>query len=122
MKRRLFNVLAGVSLVLCVAMAASLAGCGRLYYLPGHNEDNYLAPPDVTMRVGQRRKVLGNGFSVLAMSPVDLRSENPDIVAVEVSDQDDAFIRAVSVGSAHLYYYPMGPENKGFTVTVRSAE
>jgi hypothetical protein len=104
---------------LCVL---GLGGCGRLYYLPGHNEDNFLAPPDVTMRVGQRRKVLGNGLSPLAMSPVDLRSENPDIVVVEVPDQDDAFIRAVSVGSAHLYYYPMGPDNKGFTVMVLSAK
>jgi hypothetical protein len=111
------------SALVAILYVIGLGGCGRLYYLPGHNEDNYLAPPDVTMRVGERRKVLANGISMLAMTPVDLRSENPGIVAVEVPDQDDAFIRAVSVGSAHLYYFPsydfpMRPDNKGFTVTV----
>jgi hypothetical protein len=100
-------------------VSLQLLGCGRIFYLPGHNNDNDAAPPDVTMRVGERRLVLLNGLNPLAMPPAMMRTEDPKVVAVDTPDQDSAYLVAVSVGSARVHYEP--PDGKGFVVHVVAA-
>jgi hypothetical protein len=41
-----------------------------------------------------------------------------EVVAIDAPDKDNAYLVAVSVGTARVYYIPEGPKNKGFAVTV----
>lgn len=102
-----------------VGVAFLMIGCGRIYHLPGHNEDNFTAPPSVVMHVGQRREVLSNGFNVKDLIPAEVVTDNPAVVAVEMPDKDHAYLHALAVGKARVYYEPTIPENKGFLVTVK---
>jgi hypothetical protein len=108
-----------LSLFVALAAYVFVCGCGRIYHLPGHNEDNINAPPDLTMRVGERREALSNGFNVKDMGPVELFTDNSSVVAVERPDRDDAYLHALAAGKARIHYIPMMPENKGFVVTVK---
>ena len=102
-----------------VTIFLQLMGCGRIHYLPGHTEENDDAPPDVTMRVGERHVALRNGLNFLAMPRAELRSDNPKIVAVDMPDKESAYLVAVSVGSTRVRYEP--PGGKGFVVHVVAA-
>src|SRR5947209_15597622 len=118
-KRRLFNLLAAVSLV------QMLLGCDRAYLLHGHHEDNLDSPPDITMRVGERRQVFWTGITLMTPTPSDMAISDPHpsgAVRLEFPDSGTAYIRAMTTGVARLYYYRMpisaNEHNKGFQVTV----
>jgi hypothetical protein len=105
--------------VMCVFLP--VVGCGELYYLPGHNEQNAASPPSVTMHVGERRLALRNGLNVLDMPPpdLDLRTDDPHIVSVETPDKSSAYLKAVSLGATRVYYMPPDVKvDRGFKVTV----
>jgi hypothetical protein len=110
-----------------VIVVGTCSGCGRTYHLPGHNEHNLKAPPDLTMRVGDRRKAITTGLTVKDMlhARASLTSASPDVVRVEVPSRGTANVVAGSVGSARLRYYPRmdrpDPDNQGFLVTVLPA-
>jgi hypothetical protein len=102
-------------------------GCGRWYYLPGHNENNLKAPPDITMHVGERKQIFWTGPTLWYMCPsnMSIAQETPGVVALSFPDVGEAYIQALAPGVARLHYYPIAVEdlspdngNKGFAVTV----
>jgi hypothetical protein len=71
------------------------------------------------MHVGERRLAIRNGLNFQAVPPPELRSGDPNVVAVEVPDEDHAYLNAMSVGSTRVYYMPPDAKvDKGFKVTV----
>jgi hypothetical protein len=107
--------------LICALVVCASPGCGEIFYLPGHNEKNTASPPDVTMRLGERRKVLTFGLNPLDMPPAAemIRSDDPRIVSVDGPNKSDAYLTANAVGSTRVYY--LGGDiakNRGFEVTV----
>jgi hypothetical protein len=95
-------------------------GCGRCYLLAGHNEYNLQRPPNITMRVGERRQAIWTGMSLMQEMPssMSLSQDHTGIVTVEYPDAGTAFIRANKEGQARLHYWLGEKGNEGFLVTV----
>jgi hypothetical protein len=113
-----------------VIIAAALAGggCGgRSYHLPGHTFSNRNDPPDMTMRVGERRKAITTGFTLSAMGPAFMDSSEPEIVAIEhTGSWNTVYLRARKAGVAIVRYGVLhggsSPDNDGFAVRVLPAK
>jgi hypothetical protein len=113
-----------------VVIAAALAGggCGgRSYHLPGHTFSNRDDPPDVTMRVGERRKAITTGLTLSAMGPAFMDSSDPEVVAIEhTGSWNTVYLRARKPGVAIVRYGIVdggsSPGNDGFEVRVLRAK
>jgi hypothetical protein len=111
-------------LLLILFCTVTCLGCDRIYTLPGHTENNLDAPPDIKMRVGERKEVFWTGLCLIKLVPSygTVTPEDPGIVSVEYPDDRHAYINAVAVGSVRVHYYwnptLSDPRNKGFLVTV----
>ena len=103
-----------------------VTGCGHLYHLRGHNSRNRLNPPDIVMKPGERRKILTEGLSLLALIPATkmIQIQNPSIVRLSPRFSHKAYLAAGRAGSTRVWYSYGKPHqgNLGFTVTVTNDE
>ena len=105
-----------------ILSALSLTACGHLYHLRGHTHRNQLNPPNVVMKCGERRKVLTEGLSLLALVPATqmIQIQNTSVVRVEPLIGHEAYLAAVGPGRTRAWYSYRKPsrDNQGFIVTV----
>ena len=112
--------------VLLVMAISAIGGCNRAYHLPGHNEKNLNHPPDITMRVGGRRKAISTGLTLFVLIRAHMSSSDPDVVSVELPDWNTAYLVGKRPGTATVRYYyerrdgSTDPDraNEGFQVEV----
>ncbi len=100
-----------------------LASCGTIYSLPGHNGSNENHPPDVTMVLGEKRRIVAAGFERfgIAMPPyLFVEVEDPNVVSVE-GEGWTGYLVPKSTGTTRVRYNKndTSSENVGFEVTVK---
>ena len=109
-----------------VLLMVSICGCeSPMYYLPGHSSRNYVNPPPVTMRVGERRILVSRG-GIPGLSwgafPPDIytaMSLDTNVAVVDYYPRSKvSYVRAFAAGSTRVKYFPIGSDNHGFEVTV----
>ena len=107
-----------------VIITALLTGCGRNFPLPGHDINNVSAPPDITLRAGERKQAYWTGIELMPTPDPVLKSTDPDVVAIEYANgYKTAYLRALAPGTSRVYYYNgTGAHNRGFLVTVMPAK
>lgn len=89
-----------------LSLGILLCSCGYKYQLPGHSQRTRA---EVTMRVGEKRPALGEGFLPLKFGrQLSLSSEDPSIVDVEFRNRDpehaDIWLVARAPGTTTVHY------------------
>ena len=94
-----------------------MTSCGTIHHLPGHNNNNEGNPPDITMRKGEKKRVLTSGIERLGISlPPHVNMQVEDNIIVEIEGMDwVAYLVARNTGTTRVRY---SPRSDGFLVHV----